>query len=259
MPTTNELEVLLVENLGRIERIARSLCRRYGVSDDDAEDFRSWVQLRLIEDDYAILRKFRGESAITTYLTVVVAMLMRDYRAAHWGRWRPSAAALRQGEVAVRLETLVYRDGMQLRQAAEALRTTGLTERSDRELGELLGQLPAREPLRPLHVGPAPLEGEPGSARADDAVRREETEAERSEVQQALDEALSRLPAEDRLILRLRFWDGLSVADIARGLRVPQKPLYRRIERALAGVRSSLGAAGLDAERVLALREEGRA
>ena len=50
---------------------------------------------------------------------------------------------------------------------------------------------------------------------------------------------------EDRVIVRMRFWEGESVADIARALGLPQKPLYRRLERTLAALRRSLEAAGV--------------
>ena len=50
----------------------------------------------------------------------------------------------------------------------------------------------------------------------------------------------------DRLILRLRFQDGLAVADIARALHLDQKPLYRRFEELLRRLRAALEAAGID-------------
>jgi RNA polymerase sigma factor for flagellar operon FliA len=38
----------------------------------EADDFASHPKLKLIEDDYAILRKFQGRSSLRTYLTVVI-------------------------------------------------------------------------------------------------------------------------------------------------------------------------------------------
>lgn len=259
MPDRQNPEALFLDNLGWIERVAASVCRRHGLGGDDADDFASWAKMKLVEDDYAALRKFRGESSITTYLTVVVAMLYRDYRVSRWGRWRPSAAAQRRGRVAVRLETLVHRDGHRLDQAGEILRTSGETELPDGELARILAALPDRAPMRPVEVGPEPLGGAPSAERADDRVLGAEAEAERRAADEALARALARLPPEDRLILRMRFWEELSVADIARGLDLPQKPLYRRIDRALAELRRHLEASGVSRERVRALLGEGAA
>ena len=48
--------------------------------------------------------------------------------------------------------------------------------------------------------------------------------------------ALARLEAEDRLILRLRFEEGLSVPEVARVLHLGSPfRLYRRIDRILTG------------------------
>lgn len=256
MSEQQEFEALFLDNLGWIERSVASLCRRHGLSDQDTEDFAQEAKSKLVEDDYAVLRKFRGESSITTYLTVVIAMLFRDYRVGRWGRWRPSAEARRRGQLAVRLETLVYRDGYRFDQAAEMLRTSGETDLSDRELATFLAELPARTPLRPVEIGPEPLARTPGTTRADDLVMSEEVEAQRRAVDEALSRALERLPPEDRLIVRMWSEDGLSVADIARGLGLQQKPLYRRIKRALAQLRRQLEAAGITREQVRTLLGE---
>ena len=253
MAERQELEAPFLENVGRVERIAASLARRYRLDDDDAEDFASWAKLKLIEDDYAVFRKFRGESSIGTYLTVVLAMLFRDYRVQRWGRWRPSAAAQRRGSLAVRLETLVRRDGYRLEQAGEILRTAGETDLSDRELAAILAECPVRPPLRPVESGPEPLAGIAGPAAADEGVVAQEVAAQHRATEEVLSDALERLPPEDRVILRLRFWEDMSVADIARGLHLEQKPLYRRVERSLTQLRKQLEAAGITRERVRSL------
>lgn len=246
------LEARFLGQLDWIERVASSICRRHGVSQDDADDFTSWVKLRLVEDDYAVFAKFRGESSITTYLTVVIAMLWRDHRAQHWGRWRPSAAARRKGTLATRLEALVYRDRLPVGQAGEILRTSGQTSLSDRQLSALLTELPMRSPGRPVQVGTESSKEPNGSSRADDVIAADDAESSRK----AIESALERLPAEDRVMLRMRFWEGLSVADIARGLGLPQKPLYRRMERALRELRRLLEQAGVSREEAHLLLTE---
>jgi len=57
-----ELERLFVETLPTIRRILAGLSRRQGMLMHDAEDFSSLVKTKLIENDYAVIRKFRGES-----------------------------------------------------------------------------------------------------------------------------------------------------------------------------------------------------
>jgi RNA polymerase sigma factor (sigma-70 family) len=250
MPDRNELEALLTDNLGWVDRVAASVCRRHGLDPDESDEFAGWARMRLVEDDYAVLRKFRGESAITTYLTVVVTMLFRDYRVSRWGRWRPSAAAKRLGDVAVRLETLVYRDGYRVDQAGEMLRAAGHTDLADRELVRMLSGLPHRTGTRPVQVGDEPLESQPASSTADEGVMAGEADDERTAAEDALRRALDTLPQEDRVIVRLRVWEGLSVADISRALNVPQKPLYRRLEGIFGRLRKQMEGAGITREDV---------
>jgi RNA polymerase sigma factor for flagellar operon FliA len=252
MADRQSLEALFLAQLGWIERAAAAVCRRHGLSPDDTAEFTSWAKLKLVENDYAVLGRFRGESAITTYLVVVIAMLFRDYRAQHWGRWRPSAAARRRGALAVRLETLVYRDRLPLAQAAEVLRTSGQTELSDRKLAELVAELPTRAGARPLQLHGGAPHDVPGTGGADDFLAVEESDAR----DKVLGEAVASLPAEDQVLLRLRFWEGLSVADMARSLGVPQKPLYRRLDRAIGEVRARLEQSGVSREYTRAVLQD---
>lgn len=256
MPDRSELEALLTNNLGWVDRVAASVCRRHGLDPDESDEFAGWARMRLVEDEYAVLRKFRGESAITTYLTVVVTMLFRDYRVSRWGRWRPSAAAKRHGDVAIRLETLVYRDGYRVDQAGEMLRAAGHTDLPDRELVRLLATLPPREGTRPVPVGDEPLETLPSAMTAEDHVVAHEADGERRVAEDALRGALAELPSEDQVIVRMRVWEGLSVADISRALNLPQKPLYRRLERIFGRLRAQMEGAGITREDVRRMLDE---
>ena len=250
MLETKNLESLFIENLPLVERIAAAMSRRHGLRGEDANDWTSWVKLRLIENDYEILRKYRGESMLSTYLSVVVAMLYRDYRVHRWGRWRPSAAARRRGAVAIRLQTLVYRQGYRLTEAAETLRVAGHTSLGDRELASLLSELPRRRPLRPVEV-PADEVSEAAATDVDPA-----SDPQDASLDELVTKGMDRLSAEDRIMLRMRYWEVASVADIARALHVPQKPLYRRLERALGELRRYLESMGVSSAEARELLQE---
>jgi RNA polymerase sigma factor for flagellar operon FliA len=254
MAEQQDYSALLVRHLAWIERVAAALCRRHGLDPDEADDFTSTAKARLVEDDYAVLRKFRGESAITTYLTVVMNRFYQDYRVAQWGRWRPSAAARRRGPLAVQLETLVRRDGMTVPQAVETLRPRwpGLTER---EAAALLDGLPDTRG-RPKQVDDTALDTAPDETSADGAILHDEAEAGREATRAAIDRAVERLPEEDRTIVRMRFFRGASVAEVARALRIEQKPLYRRLERILQQLRQALEAEGVSIEAVREFLDE---
>ncbi len=253
-----EAQALFGASLPLVERIARDLCRRSGIHGADAEDFAAAAKLALVEDDYAVLRTFEGRSSLATYLTVVLSRLLADQQMRTLGRFRPSAEAARMGPAAVRLEALLLRDGRSLDEALPFVRA--LDPALTRERAEALARsLPPRDPrprvvaIPDLDAGaaatPALAAPERADARAIAAEARRLATATSRVVRQALDS----FPLEDRVILRLRFGSSASLADVSRMLRLPQRPLYRRVEALLARLRAALEAAGLDAGGVAEL------
>lgn len=245
-PGASNAAALYLEQLPLINRIAESLCRRNGIRGADSEDFAAEVRLKLLQDDYAVLRTFRGSSSVQTFLTVVITNQFRDYRIKLWGKWRPSAEAKRLGNVAVLLEAAVYRDGRSFEEACTALEQSGQLVVGRDELRQILNKLPHRTPRR--LEGEASLAGLASSEATDGDLLDRERRAELNTAEDAVRRALTGLDAEDELIIRMRFFEGMSVADISRGLGLPQKPLYARIQRVLAALSASLGAEGIGPE-----------
>ncbi|MSO61184.1 MAG: hypothetical protein EXQ50_03690 [Acidobacteria bacterium] len=66
IPIRVDYQRLLLEHLPLIDHIVRTTGRRSHLSAGEQEDFAGFVRLRLIEDDYAILRKFQNRSALQT-------------------------------------------------------------------------------------------------------------------------------------------------------------------------------------------------
>lgn len=240
---------LYLEHRALIERAISHVCRRHRLSGTEGEDFSSSARIALIEDDHARIRAFSGRSSLQTYLTVVISRLFQDWRNAQWGKWRPSAEAQRLGPLATRLETLTVRDKLSFEEAVETLKTNhGVTE--DRATLEALY---ARFPVRPgrSFTGEdalATLASPDGGA--DAALDQAEAASAAARAQAALARALTSLPPQDRLIIKMRFDDDFGVAEIAKVLKLEAKPLYRRIERVLGELRRALEASGLSLEAV---------
>lgn len=239
-----------------IEHAIRQVCRRRRLPTIEAEDFASDVRLRLIDNDCAILRAFKGRSALHTYLLTVVTHRFQDWRNAQWGKWRPSAEARRLGPLAIRLETLIVRDRLTLDQAYESLAADHDLTESRADLEAMATRFPARTGRTLVSVEALP--GEPAaSSRADAEVVAARAVDTAAATRMALARALRSLPAEDRLILRMRFDDDIRVVDIARLLRREQKPLYRHLDRLLAQLREALEEAGVARSDVRDVIEHG--
>lgn len=246
-----DVSELFGSSLRLIERVARGICRRERLYGADADDFVSAATLSLIDNDYAVLRSYEGRSSLATFLAVVFQRLLFDDRNRNLGRWRPSREAERMGKAGMLLETLIRRDRRTLDEAMPLLLDVDPSLSRD-EAERMLDRLPERA-LRPRAVE---LDEEPGQTfvaaeRADTRVVEEETR-QMSEVANAvMRQALEELSVDDRMLIRMRFGSSLSVSEIARMLRLPQRPLYRRIEVLLHRLRGALLAAGVDASAAL--------
>jgi RNA polymerase sigma factor (sigma-70 family) len=237
-------EALFLSRLADIERVISFVSARHHLPGVEADDFESQVKLKLIEDDYEILRRFEGRSSLRTYLTIVVQRLFLDYRTRAWGKWRPSAEATRTGAVAVLLERLTGRDGHGFEEACELMETNHQVTVSRSALAEIAGRLPIRlrrrfesdEVLANLQSDEPPV---------DNVIAEGERAAAAARLDSVLKAAIADLAPQDRLIIAMRFQDGRPVVEIARTLQLDQKTLYRRLQRLMKALRVALEARGI--------------
>lgn len=238
-------EKTYLQHLASINRIAAFVARRNHLNADETEEFVQVVHNRLFENDYAIIRKFKGESLFSTYLTTVIVRLFQQCRVEQWGKWRPSAEAKRLGGLAITLERLITRDGFSFLEAVNILTIRSDAPATAAELEALYLRLPQRGP-RPVMVSdddlPDAVSVEPDADERLESRDRQRTARRMCEV---VDGVLEGLEAEDRLILKMRFWYNSKVPDIARQLHIDQKKLYKRLEKLFAVLRRALEKAGL--------------
>jgi DNA-directed RNA polymerase specialized sigma24 family protein len=206
----------------------------------------SMVKLALVENDYAILRRYEGRSSLATYLTIVIQRLLADQHERTHGRWRPSPEAERLGEGAVLIEDVVGRQRRSIDEATILVRSVDPAMTRD-QVAALAERLPLRAP-RPREVELPAEDVTPLAAkeRADTNTLDGELRDLSRRAGALLRETMDAWPADDRLLVRLRFESSLSIADIARLMHVPQRPLYRRIESLLARLRAVLIEGGID-------------
>jgi RNA polymerase sigma factor for flagellar operon FliA len=239
---------LLIDHLDLIDQIVRTTGRRRHLSAAERDDFASFVRLRLVEDDYAILRKFQGRSTLWTYLAAVIERLSLDFCAEKWGRWRPSAMAERLGPIAVVLERLVTRDGHTVEEAIEIVKTHHDAAMSDAELRTMWDQLPTR--LRTTEVAEEAAAAVPATEESDAGINDAERRARVETLQRALAAAFTEIAAQDRVLIALRFDQDLSIAEIAKLTGVSVPTLHRRLDKSVKHLRAALSTAGFDPREV---------
>lgn len=239
-------EKLYLDNLQLIDRIAAFVARRNHLNPDESAEFIQETRVRLLEDDYAIITKFQGRSAFSTYLTTVIGHLFHEYRVKQWGKWRPSAEAKRIGDKAVTLERLVTRDGFTFDEAVKVLTTPAGSQYTPRELEKIYRRLPSR-PARPVMVsGDVNPDIVTTAAEAYDRVQSSDRERLARKAITEMDLGITAMESEDRLILQMRYLGGLKVPDIAQRIQRDQKWVYKRLDALCAQLRRRLEAAALD-------------
>jgi RNA polymerase sigma factor for flagellar operon FliA len=247
-PLTDEIrhqwESYFLDNLPLVDRVAAFVARKYGLTGVDAEHFALEAKLKLIENDYAVLRKFEHKCALSTYLTIVIQRHYLDQKIHEWGKWRPSMRARQAGEAAIFLERLISRDGLEIAEASTIVRQK-FTELDAQALERLSASIVVREPRRQATAKRTEEMGEPAAEAFAENELLSEREIAARRASAVLRRELDRLPAEDRLIMKLRFIDAMKVSTMARMLQADQKQLYRRIDRLVSTLRQSLISAGV--------------
>ena len=149
-------EQQFLSELTLIERVIGWVCARRGLRGADADDFASVVKTRLVENDYEILGKFQGRSSLKTYLTAVINRLYLDFQVQRFGKWRSSAEAKRLGTTALRLECLMFRDGLSFDEACGVLKSDPRVAETRDALDAIRQRLPNRPGRVPKGDGPSP-------------------------------------------------------------------------------------------------------
>lgn len=205
--------------------LLRHVVRRQEHDPASAEECFNYVCEALSDDAFRRLRSFRpdGPARFRTWLTAVAANLCSDWRRRQRGRIRPVHAVARLPELDQQVYRLVFVQGNSRAACLAALapRFPGLTDATVAEISaRLFGlltpqqrwQLSAR-PHRPVRCGNGdddPLRsveaGDPGP----------EEQAAATQEQRQLRAALAQLTPGQRLLLRLRYEQGLTLAEVAR-------------------------------------------
>lgn len=250
-----EMPDILVHNLALIKRVVRDVFHRKGARGEDEGELLGDVLLKLVKNDYAVLRAFSGRSDLDLFLRTLVYRVLLDRRRSLWGKWRVSRKAQELGSAGVQLERLIGRDRLTPGEAVRALAHDPRWNVTSDTARTMLVGLPVRR--RPLEV---PLESRglpPQLPAREPALPEGDLARHAARVQRALQSALRALTSEERTLLALRFRDGESVACIARRLALDQKPLYRRYEQIFRALRDALHGADVTVAEIAPLLGHG--
>jgi len=225
---------------------------------DARSDCFLFVCERLSENQFRRLRRFQpgGRARFTTWLQVVVRNLCLDWHRQEYGRQRVFQSVARLPPFDQEVFREVYTRGLSREDCFFRLRFThaSLTrEEVDQSLERIQRELTPRQLWLLSSCNPKleSLEAEPdgnpelSQRQIVDPRPDPETLAALKEQESGLQRALDRLSASERLLLQLRFDQGLTLLEIARLVELKDaQTVDRRIRDILEKLRRDLESAG---------------
>jgi RNA polymerase sigma factor (sigma-70 family) len=252
-----DAEDLFLNNLTVVDRAIGYVCHRNRIDRDEGEEFGSYAKFKLIEGNYAIIRKFEGRSSFSTYMTTVIQRMFFQYRVQMWGKWRPSAEAKRLGDKGITVERLLTRDGYTYAETASILTSGNDTLFTHAEIEAIYRRLPLRQP-RPVLVAAMENTDNGPSLDTENDLFGDERGCAARKASAVLDAIMGTMEPEDQLILRMRFWGGRKIPEIGRDLGLEGKKLYKRIDKLLAQLKLAMENEGIAASGYLRTAESFR-
>jgi RNA polymerase sigma factor (sigma-70 family) len=240
-----------------------------------AEEAALFVMDKLAEDNWRRLNAFTGQSTLATYIGALTLRLLEDFARSRYGRIKPPQWVRRLGGIWETLFRLLCLERYTPAEAVAILeaRQACAPATAEKAAYQLLGEIPSCGAHRGEETGlpeDLPAEAEEIS-KPQQQMEQEEREqvleslgrivfahARSTEATPLMERMLAvpiRLEPRERLLLKLCFRDGLSVAEAGRMLGYNRHQAHGRLRRLLDRLRGDLAAAGLDQEIRLLLAD----
>lgn len=207
--------------------LAEYLARRFANRGEPLDDLVQVASLGLLK----ALERFDPERGVefSTYAThTIVGELKRHFRDKGWSIRAPR----RMQELYLRLGKVVAVMGQELGRSPTIPELAMEVKVSEEEV---LEALEAGQAYRSTSLDVATEEGEPLATR----LGGEDPTLEDAERRATLSPLLAQLTPRERLILQMRFFDGLTQSEIASRLEISQMHVSRLLARSLAQLRSA--------------------
>lgn len=248
----SEAKRLFVSNLTVTNKIIEKYCRMHNVRGNEVDDCRSYVYEKLIDNDYKKIREFKGNSSYKTFITVVITRILIDRKRLSSRKWKPSKKAIEIGKEAVILEELVYCKDCSFEEAYNIL-TTNHNIPIDRDKAyEIVTQLQGRNIRRKRHKKVEIDENGYGihSISPEEAAIDEENLKIKEQLYIIIKEMHESLSNEERLLLKMRFEDDISISKIARILKMNRSDVDKKLKAIIRRFKDKILTKGISIDSI---------
>lgn len=244
-----------------------------------AEEASLFVLEQLAEDSWKRLKKFSAESSFKTYLASVTFRLLEDFSRKKFGRKRPPAWIQKLGGTWLHLFRLLCLQRVDITEAVERIAQVFITEKKEaieqKGLTVLENVVDCRSHQgKEISIDDAQKQEHSGNHHMLQEQRFEDEEKHllfkaifkdilttdtKQKVYESSQKVVSvgvELKAEERLLLKLCYQDGLSVTEAGRILGYNRNQVHGRLRRLLIRLRHEFEKMDLDRELLQLLRDE---
>ncbi len=225
-------------------------------SENESLELFNRVLDKLKEKNYRVLKQFKGQSKVSTYLTAIISNQAVDLIRRKKGRGREKERAMKYGPLGEKIYQAVFASGKDISTAYNELSSQGVFNGSLKEFHTIIEKIKGKGRLAVLDTNmdnPVVKEGKQSittgeliivdtHSNPEELMIQEGQEQKRKEI---LSQLLSNLKGEERLIIRMRFPTGRDekpkeIEQIAELLGISKKAVYNRISRLLTRCRELL-------------------
>jgi RNA polymerase sigma factor (sigma-70 family) len=207
--------------------------------------------------DFRVLKEFRGNSKLTTYLTSIISRQAVDQLRRKKGRTRDKERANAFGETGVRTYELIFKNGLSIDDAFHELQSDSYFDGTLQEFYQMVEKIRGREriPSEYNHIREGFESIETGDLVAKDSRNNPEELAiknqDEKKLKQVINDVISTLKGEERMILRMRYpikegEEPMGIEQISLFLGISKKAIYNRLERILKKCKKSIKGKGIN-------------
>ncbi len=253
--------------------LINSIAGRRFADDTLAEEAALYVLNRLEEDDYRRLRAFSGRAKFSTYISSICIRLLEDFSREKYGRLRPPAWITDLGGIWLFLFQLLCMQRLGIVDAVETVMSKASGNRSFKEVEDAAWKILERIIHCGSHQGREVSmdDGHGDGLSIDESIRTKDSTPEQQLLEQErrnffemlfntdmerqsagasgravwLRNISLHLSGEERLLLKLRFQDDLSVTRAGEMLGLTTNQVHGKLRRLLTRLRNDFDRAGI--------------
>ena len=222
--------------LNRFSNLILKVIWQFDRDYDEVMEKYLFVCKKLAENDFARIRKYHardGQSPLfTTWLAAVAHNLCIDAHRSRHGRKQLPRAIMRLEEFDREVFRLYYWRGYSLEDLEQRMRGSGKDP-------SLLAT--SIERIQRLLAGGTPVVTPPVMVPLDENdvhTASRDNDADLAEMQVWLQQWMDKLNDQERMIIRLRFWEDMTGPEIAQAMKIsPGQRVYPLLQKALASLR----------------------